>query len=64
MLGRVGLDLVGLWITMLGGVSAQESYDLILRGGKIVDGCGTPWHFGDGETRSGVSTSGKHCPEV
>ena len=24
-----------------------QPYDLVLRGGKIVDGSGNPWYFGD-----------------
>jgi len=28
-------------------VSAVPSYDIVIRGGKIVDGCGNPWYYGD-----------------
>ena len=47
------VGLVGLWIATLGGASAEEPYDLILRGGQIVDGCGAPWYLGDVAIRGG-----------
>jgi len=55
MLGRIGrgVGILGLWIMTLGGASAEEPYDLILRGGRIVDGCGTPWYLGDVAIRGG-----------
>jgi len=28
-------------------VGAKETYDVLLRGGRIVDGCGNPWFSGD-----------------
>lgn len=27
--------------------SAQDSYDIVIEGGKIVDGTGNPWYYGD-----------------
>lgn len=27
--------------------AAEQTYDLVLRGGKIVDGTGNPWYYGD-----------------
>ena len=55
MLGRIGrgIGIVGLWITTLSAASAEEPYDLVLRGGRIVDGCGTPWYRGDVAIRTG-----------
>ena len=32
---------------------AAEQVDLVLRGGRIVDGCGTPWYRGDVAIRDG-----------
>ncbi|HTI50313.1 MAG TPA: amidohydrolase family protein, partial [Planctomycetaceae bacterium] len=34
-------------------VSAAERYDLLLRGGRIVDGTGAPWHVADVAIRDG-----------
>ncbi|MGN6547201.1 MAG: N-acyl-D-amino-acid deacylase family protein [Aureliella sp.] len=42
--------LVCLLALVFGTVSApgaEPTYDLVLRGGKIVDGTGNPWRFGD-----------------
>src|SRR5262245_48607898 len=32
---------------------AQETYDVVIRGGKIVDGTGNPWFLGDVAVRGG-----------
>lgn len=32
---------------------AQEQYDVLIRGGKIVDGSGAPWYYGDVGIRRG-----------
>lgn len=38
------LSLLGIATSSL---LAQQPYDLVLRGGKVVDGTGSPWYFAD-----------------
>ena len=49
MLGRsaLGVGIVALLAALLAEARAQQPYDVVLRGGRIVDGCGTPWYRGD-----------------
>jgi N-acyl-D-aspartate/D-glutamate deacylase len=36
------------WVLVSGGLAMQPpAYDLVLRGGKLVDGTGNPWRWGD-----------------
>ncbi len=55
MLGRngVAVGMVALVVAALGRAEADEPYDLVIRGGRIVDGCGTPWYEGDVAVRDG-----------
>ena len=39
--------------TLVLGASAAPDYDLVLRGGKIVDGAGNPWYVADVGIRAG-----------
>lgn len=41
------LSVLGLIFGSPAWAAAQPPYDLVLRGGKIVDGSGNPWQFGD-----------------
>jgi N-acyl-D-aspartate/D-glutamate deacylase len=42
-----------LLITFSRGIPAAEEFDLVLRGGRIVDGTGAPWYRGDIAIRGG-----------
>src|SRR5947209_5124367 len=48
-----GVGIVSLLIATMGAARAPEAYDVVLRGGRIVDGCGTPWYVGDVAIREG-----------
>ena len=41
------LFLAGLVIYALAGSVSGQEFDLVIRGGRIVDGTGNPWRGGD-----------------
>jgi N-acyl-D-amino-acid deacylase len=49
MVGRIGFvtGVATLIVATMGAASAHADYDVLVRGGRIVDGCGTPWYVGD-----------------
>jgi N-acyl-D-amino-acid deacylase len=51
--GALQAGIVALIVAALGRAEADEPYDLVVRGGRIVDGCGTPWYEGDVAIREG-----------
>jgi N-acyl-D-aspartate/D-glutamate deacylase len=55
MLGRIGrwVGIVFLLAVLVEEARAQPSYEVVLRGGRIVDGCGTPWYRGDVALKDG-----------
>jgi N-acyl-D-amino-acid deacylase len=55
-LGRLIATAAGLWVVFGWAVAAPgqvPQYDLVLRGGRIVDGTGNPWFYGDVAIRAG-----------
>lgn len=57
--GRIGtLALVAM--ALLGGQLKAQQYDLIIKGGRIVDGTGSPWYTGDLAIKDGrIAAIGK-----
>lgn len=49
---RILMVLVAL-ASLAGRLRAEDPFDLVLRGGRIVDGTGAPWYFGDVGIRGG-----------
>ncbi|MFY9554143.1 MAG: D-aminoacylase [Blastocatellia bacterium] len=44
----IAIALVGLTALLIGRINAQtEAYDIIIMNGRIVDGTGNPWFYGD-----------------
>src|SRR5258708_27429848 len=49
-----------LLVLVLRSIANGQTYDLLLKGGKIVDGTGNSWYYGDIAIRDGkIASSGK-----
>src|SRR5437773_11534289 len=46
-------SVVGLCSISSGALIAQQPYEVVIRGGRVVDGSGAPWHLADLGIRSG-----------
>lgn len=44
--------VAALWPTLIGRATGEQ-YDLVIRDGRIVDGTGNPWFYGDVAVREG-----------
>ncbi|HEY7330861.1 MAG TPA: D-aminoacylase [Gemmataceae bacterium] len=42
--------------------AAEQNYDIVIRGGKIVDGTGNPWYYGDVALRGDRIVAVGHVP--
>ncbi len=63
MTKRLILTLV-LVLGATGVVSAQQTYDLLIRNGRIVDGSGNPWYIADVGVREGrIIAVGRLCTQ-
>jgi hypothetical protein len=40
----VPLFILGFLVAIASSASAQDSYDIVIAGGRIVDGTGGPWY--------------------
>lgn len=64
-LSRVaGLALAGTLLASLGTLEAQApQFDVVIHGGRIVDGSGTPWYYGDLAISAGrIAAIGRIAP--
>src|SRR4030095_7957722 len=48
----MAIILVACWFSALPAHEQKPEYDLLIRNGKIVDGSGNPWHYGDAAVRA------------
>jgi N-acyl-D-aspartate/D-glutamate deacylase len=58
------LAVVSLLIAACSTISAAEEFDLVLRGGRIVDGTGAPWYHGDIAIRDGKIVGLDRLPQT
>src|SRR5688572_16661548 len=54
---------VALLLVVCSVQSQEPTYDLVIRGGKIVDGTGNPWFFGDVAVRGGKIVAVGRLPQ-
>ena len=61
---KVTQILLLLSVVAFGNALAQDNYDIIIRGGKIIDGSGNPWYEADvGITDERVTAIGNLSPD-
>src|SRR5581483_9231162 len=64
---RVARPLILLLLTLLTPIAApaadDEPYDLVLRNGRVVDGTGNPWYYGDVAVRGDRIVRVSRLPE-
>jgi N-acyl-D-aspartate/D-glutamate deacylase len=66
MRGRIGLGAGVVCLVVAAAVASAQpaDYDVVIRGGRIVDGCGTPWYPGDLAVRAGRIVAMGRLPEA
>src|SRR5262245_56533196 len=54
--------LAALILALPAAEAAEPPYDLVIRGGRVVDGTGNPWFFGDVAIRGDRISAVGHVP--
>ena len=57
-----------LWFAAMGLCAQQQGFDILIIGGRIIDGAGTPWFLADigvnGDTIAAVGRLAHHYPKL
>jgi dihydroorotase/N-acyl-D-amino-acid deacylase len=62
---RLSRSWFGLLLLLIGANAFSQNYDVLIRNGRIVDGSGNPWFYGDvGIVRDRIVFVGKAAPAV
>jgi hypothetical protein len=51
--------LLGLALAPAAGLAAAPTYDVVIRGGRIVDGAGNPWYRADVAIDAGLQAESR-----